>query len=294
LSHLQSILLIMVISGCNLNLTGHGGRLPDQNGDEEDGWDSTLIPVDFVDNGQIRDDDIFDKFVKPMKGGVAVTCLMDACHSGSVLDLPYTFTSERDLESPTLEANVHLISGCTDTQVRTEVSYGYLQTALEGGWEWDIPDLDAEKVGGLVTAILIDVLYRSDGRSFMAVLERMNWLRIFDSEPQLCSSKPISMNEPFFLVPRISEGGSRHVLLIGINYVGQGGELQGCHNDVLLVKEYIDNVQHFREDESITILMDDGEHEEPTKENIMNALRKLAEECKQGDSVFVHYSGKFY
>ena len=32
--------------------------------------------------------------VKPMKAGVTATVLMDCCHSGTVLDLPYKFGSE--------------------------------------------------------------------------------------------------------------------------------------------------------------------------------------------------------
>lgn len=41
--------------------------------------------------GQIRDFSLFNHFVKPMSAGVTVTCVMDCCHSGSVLDLPYSF-----------------------------------------------------------------------------------------------------------------------------------------------------------------------------------------------------------
>lgn len=37
--------------------------------------------------------------------------------------------------------------------------------------------------------------------------------------------------------------------------------------------------------------MDDGEHMEPTKENIMNAYKKLVAEAKPGDACFCHYSG---
>lgn len=44
--------------------------------------------------GQIRDDDLLKYLVKPMREGVLVTCLMDCCHSGTVLDLPYNFIAD--------------------------------------------------------------------------------------------------------------------------------------------------------------------------------------------------------
>jgi hypothetical protein len=73
--------------------TGHATRVLDQNGDEEDGYDSAIKPVDYADNGVIRDDALFDKFVKPMKEGVTVNCVFDCSFSGSMLDLPYTFVA---------------------------------------------------------------------------------------------------------------------------------------------------------------------------------------------------------
>ena len=76
---------------------GHGSRVRDQDGDEDDGYDETLVPVDFQRNGQIRDDDIFKILVKPLRAGVTMTCLMDCCHSGTVLDLPYRFTADGDV-----------------------------------------------------------------------------------------------------------------------------------------------------------------------------------------------------
>lgn len=80
-----------------LHYSGHGSRVPDQDGDEDDGYDETLVPVDFQRNGQIVDDDILRKLVKPLAAGVTMTCLMDCCHSGTVLDLPYRFTADGDV-----------------------------------------------------------------------------------------------------------------------------------------------------------------------------------------------------
>ncbi len=76
--------------------SGHGGRLPDDNGDEDDGYDETLIPLDFKKSGQIRDDDLLKILVHPMPANVTMTCLMDCCHSGTVLDLPYRFVGDGD------------------------------------------------------------------------------------------------------------------------------------------------------------------------------------------------------
>jgi hypothetical protein len=55
------------------------------------GYDETLYPLDHAHAGQIRDFSLFNHFVKPMPAGVLVTCVMDCCHSGAVLELPYSF-----------------------------------------------------------------------------------------------------------------------------------------------------------------------------------------------------------
>jgi hypothetical protein len=61
--------------------SGHGGRVRDTSGDEDDGYDETLIPVDFQRAGQITDDELYQVLVKPMPRGVLMTSLMDCCHS---------------------------------------------------------------------------------------------------------------------------------------------------------------------------------------------------------------------
>lgn len=72
-----------------IHYSGHGGRVRDTSGDEADGYDETLIPLDFKRAGQIIDDDLYERLVKKMPAGVTVVVLMDCCHSGTALDLPY-------------------------------------------------------------------------------------------------------------------------------------------------------------------------------------------------------------
>lgn len=50
-----------------------------------------MIPLDYQDCGFILDDELFVILVKDLKEGVMLTCLMDCCHSGSILDLPYSY-----------------------------------------------------------------------------------------------------------------------------------------------------------------------------------------------------------
>ena len=88
-----------------LHYSGHGGKMRDQNGDEADGYDETLIPVDYASTGQIRDDDLYNMLVAPMKEGVFVTSVMDCCHSGSVLDLPFTFVADGEQTEMKMDEN---------------------------------------------------------------------------------------------------------------------------------------------------------------------------------------------
>jgi len=72
-----------------IHYSGHGGRVRDTSGDEADGYDETLIPLDFKRAGQILDDDLYKRLVLKMPKDVTVVVLMDCCHSGTALDLPY-------------------------------------------------------------------------------------------------------------------------------------------------------------------------------------------------------------
>ncbi|CAG8502324.1 8737_t:CDS:2 [Racocetra fulgida] len=76
---------------------GHGGQVKDTGGDEEDGFDETIVPVDYSQNGQIEMHEIM---VKPLQEGVRLFGIFDSCHSGSALDLPYTYSTRGLIKAP--------------------------------------------------------------------------------------------------------------------------------------------------------------------------------------------------
>jgi uncharacterized caspase-like protein len=59
-----------------VHYSGHGGRVRDLDGDEDDGFDETLIPVDYRNAGQIVDDDMYNILVQAMPADVNVTVLV--------------------------------------------------------------------------------------------------------------------------------------------------------------------------------------------------------------------------
>jgi metacaspase-1 len=82
-----------------LHYSGHGGQQKDENGDEVDGFDETILPLDFEQEGVILDDEINEIIVRPLPRGVKLHAIVDACHSGTVLDLPFVCRMTASVDS---------------------------------------------------------------------------------------------------------------------------------------------------------------------------------------------------
>ncbi|TGJ78309.1 hypothetical protein E0Z10_g10457 [Xylaria hypoxylon] len=82
--------------------SGHGGQTKDLDGDEPDGYDEVIYPVDFRQVGHITDDEMHRIMVRPLQGGVRLTAIFDSCHSGTALDLPYIYSTQGVLKEPNL------------------------------------------------------------------------------------------------------------------------------------------------------------------------------------------------
>lgn len=138
-----------------LTYAGHGDRIKDLNGDEEDGFDETWCLFD----GQLLDDELHDLWSKFSKG-VRIFVVSDSCHSGTIIQLavhrfgsrviPYyiskrTFDLNKNYYEPILsnpsggrgrvQATVRILSACQDNQVADDGEYnGAFTSALLSIW----------------------------------------------------------------------------------------------------------------------------------------------------------------
>ena len=110
--------------------SGHGGQTEDLDGDEDDGYDEVIYPVDFRVAGHIVDDEMHSIMVKSLPAGCRLTAIFDSCHSGSALDLPYIYSTQGVLKEPNLakEAGAGLLS-IVSSYARGDVG-GMAKTAM--------------------------------------------------------------------------------------------------------------------------------------------------------------------
>lgn len=130
--------------------SGHGTWLPDENGDEADGRDEALVPVDYHTAGMILDDDLYKIVDENRRFGSRLLIISDSCFSGTVeraLDLDHPRLRsrarflppvahldreqvlaarrvERATANATPRTGAALLSGCAETEVSWDVDFG--------------------------------------------------------------------------------------------------------------------------------------------------------------------------
>ena len=62
--------------------SGHGTQMPDEDGDEADGFDEAFVPVDYAQGHLLLDDDLAE-VLAGIPPGVQLTLFMDCCNSGT-------------------------------------------------------------------------------------------------------------------------------------------------------------------------------------------------------------------
>ncbi|KAJ3722494.1 caspase domain-containing protein [Lentinula raphanica] len=172
--------------------SGHGGQTKDLDGDEVDGMDEVIFPVDFKRKGHIVDDDLYKIMVKPLPAGCRLTALFDSCHSGTVLDLPFIYSpharlrgshvSQRARSRRSSPADVISFSACKDGQKSTDTFKGGVAV---GAMSW----------------AYCEVMSRHPNQSYKQILREVNDMTYprYHQMPQLGSSHHIDMNRKFIV-----------------------------------------------------------------------------------------------
>ncbi|EKF30462.1 metacaspase, putative [Trypanosoma cruzi marinkellei] len=185
-----------------MHYSGHGTQTRATN-DTEEKFDQCLAPVDFASKGCILDNDIFRILLSRLPQGVRLTVVFDCCHSGSMLDLPYTFVGSRSLRRSVAghmqrirkgndcAGDVLMISGCADEQTSADVSNAATF------------EMDTKGAGGAATQCLAYTILKVSNLSYQDMLiatRDMLRRKGFTQVPQLSASKPINLQQKFSLI----------------------------------------------------------------------------------------------
>jgi len=173
-----------------VSYSGHGSYMIDRNGDEKDGKDEVLCPIDCDRRGYIKDDFIKAQLINRLPSNVKLVMMVDACHSGTMCDLKFDYDKNNlgysgSSKKSQSKCDVVMISGCMDSQTSADA---YLRN--KGKFQYQ----------GAMTASFLANYH--DNISYYDLLTKMRkWLknRSFDQIPQLSSGKLINIRKPFLL-----------------------------------------------------------------------------------------------
>lgn len=107
--------------------SGHGTQQESVYCDEADGMDEALCPCDYKSAGFLVDNEIYDLACGSLQSGVKLTIILDCCHSGTAVDLPFIYdvgagqwTEESGVGHTA--GDVQMFSGCEDEQCSMDVT----------------------------------------------------------------------------------------------------------------------------------------------------------------------------
>lgn len=166
--------------------SGHGYYFEDHDGDEKDGKDECLVTCD---NYAIVDDELRVKLVNRIPKSSKLFCLMDCCHSGTMLDLRYKYAINKNLlmkeNNYQTDSNVLAISGCMDSQTSADAQFS-----------------DGEFAGAL-TRNFLTLLKKHNYFPKLSVLMKELYYGLqsqrFTQLPQLTSSKELGKDALFMI-----------------------------------------------------------------------------------------------
>jgi len=181
-----------------VHYSGHGSYVKDTNGDEADGRDECICPVDYATAGFIIDDNLNTILLAKVPAGCRIRVVFDSCHSGSALDLPIRWIggSKTAIENYNTRLDTKgnpidcvFLSGCQDQQTSADAYIaGKYSGALTYAWLQAIADADAAAKTSSYT-------WKDIGMSCQLWLKKNSYTQI----PQLGICTRTQLNRPFDL-----------------------------------------------------------------------------------------------
>ena len=184
------------------HFSGHGSQQEDDDGDEADGLDETICPVDYTRAGMISDDDLKRHFLARIPAGNKLLSIMDCCHSGTVLDLPFyaiargneqqcVMMGDQMSDRNRIPCDAIMISGCEDFQTSADVrSVGK-----------SFVELADTRAGGALTSAFLVAVQQNPSHSLASLLfavRRALLQKGFDQVPQISASLPYDVHRTVF------------------------------------------------------------------------------------------------
>ncbi|EPQ52837.1 peptidase C14 [Gloeophyllum trabeum ATCC 11539] len=200
--------------------SGHGGQTKDLDGDEADGYDEVIYPVDFDTNGHIVDDIMHEIMVRPLPPGCRLTAIFDYSTEGKIKepnlaaeagqgllsavssyargDMGGVFSSAMGIfktatgntkkaeqyarATRTSPADVISWSGCKDSQTSADT-------------------FEAGQSTGAMSFAFISALTQNPQQSYQMLLQSIRQILRdkYSQKPQLSSSHPIDTNIMFIM-----------------------------------------------------------------------------------------------
>lgn len=186
--------------------SGHGTTRADLNDEEADYNDEGICPIKDPNNviaanidNVIIDDELKVLLVDPLKYGVKLTILLDACHSATCVDLKYnyghcnTMTIRMNDPDVLLSGKVILIAGCDDHA--TSSNAVFIEETADGTAKQEINE-------GACTHALLMALSKKNSPSIGELLNDMRkYLKAnkYTQIPQLSSNKQLNLKDKFIL-----------------------------------------------------------------------------------------------
>jgi len=173
--------------------SGHGGQTKDLDGDEIDGYDEVIFPLDYTSAGQIVDDELHKIMVKSLPQGCRLTAVFDSCHSGTALDLPYAYHSNGRLKGNQVSSSARAAKS-TPADVISWCACEDDQTSA------DIIDKTGAAVGAMSYAFMLS-LKQNPNQSYAQLLKSVREIlrKKYSQKSQLSSSHPIDINLRFIM-----------------------------------------------------------------------------------------------